>query len=111
MKRCWFGLGVLVGILVLGLLFGAYFGRLCREAGDTLSQIPPEEIIHRVFRKWEENRMLASVLCDHGDLEEIEENFRILDPAADNYREACLRLAAKLHALARAQQLSWENVF
>lgn len=115
MKRCRFGLALLVGILVLGLLSGAYLSDFCRSAGRELTlaaQSPaPEEVLGQVYRRWQAQRLLASVLCDHAALENIEELFRILQPQSPDFRENCLRLAAKFQALGQSQRLSWENIF
>ena len=115
MKRCRFGLAVLVGILILGLISGAYLDKICRSASRELTlaaQSPaPEKILRQTYSCWQEHRLLCAILCDHTALEAIGEQFRILDPDSDNFRESCLRLAAKFQALGQAQQLSWENVF
>lgn len=114
MKRCRFGLGLLVLILVLGLISGTYLDRFCTSAGRELvlaARSPaPEEAVGRVLQRWEAHRFLAAVLWDHAALEAIEEEFRILRPEAEDFGETCLRLAAKLQALGRSQKLSWENV-
>lgn len=115
MKRCWFGLGVLVLILVLGLLSGWYFSGICSAAGEELTlaaeSTQPEEVIRQVSRRWAEHRLLAAVLCDHAILEAIEEHFALLTPTESNFRESCLLLAAKFQALSQSQILTWENLF
>ena len=112
MKRCWIGAGILVLILVLGLLSGTFLRNFCREASSELTlaaegKVPAEGIRDR----WERHRTLFAMLCDHSSLSAIREEFRVLDPAGENFRETCLRLAAKLEALGDSQRLSWANVF
>ena len=114
MKRCRFGLGLLILILVLGLISGTYLDNFCTSAGRELvlaARSPaPEEAVRQVLQRWETHRFLAAVLWDHASLEAIEEEFRILSPGAEDFGENCLRLAAKLQALGRSQKLTWENV-
>ena len=115
MKRCWIGAGILVLILVLGLISGAYLRNFCREASGELilaaeGKVPAQRI-EGVRERWERHQSLLAMLCDQSILEAIGEHFRILDPAQENFRETCLRLAAKLEALGRSQSLSWANVF
>ena len=115
MKRCWIGVGILVLILVLGLISGAYLRNFCREASSELilaaeGKIPAEEI-EEIRARWERHQTLLAMLCDHSSLSAIREEFRVLDPAGEDFRETCLRLAAKLEVMGRSQSLSWANVF
>ena len=115
MKRCWIGAGILVLILVLGLISGAYLRNFCREASSELTLAAegkvPAQRIESVHRRWERYQTLLAMLCDHSSLSAIREEFRILDPEQENFREICLRLAKKLEALGDSQSLSWANVF
>lgn len=117
MKRCWFGAAVLVLLLVLGLLLSLFTTRFWEDLGKDMARAAEQaqaeavESAGQVHARWQKRRPLAAVLCDHAVLEAIEENFHILTPDAENYREICLRLAAQLHALAQAQKLTLENVF
>lgn len=117
MKRCWYGAAALVLLLVLGLLLSLFTARFWGNMSESLARAaeqPQGEAVEsaaRVHARWQKWRPLAAVLCDHAALEAIEENFHILTPDADNYREICLRLAAQLRALAQSQRLTLENVF
>jgi len=115
MKCCWIGAGILVLILVLGLISGAYLRNFCLEASSELTlaadgKIPAKEI-EEIRERWERHQTLLAMLCDHSSLSAIREEFRVLDPAGENFRETCLRLAAKLEAMGRSQSLNWGNVF
>ena len=115
MKRCWIGAGILVLILVMGLISGACLRNFCREASSELTlaaegKVPAKEI-EEIRERWERQETLIAMLCDHSALASIREEFRVLDPAGENFRETCLRLAAKLEALGDSQSLSWANVF
>ena len=112
MKRCWIGAGILVLILVLGLISGAYLGNFCREASGELTLAAEGKVSAEGIRdRWERHETLIAMLCDHSALASIREEFRVLDPAGEDFRETCLRLAAKLEALGRSQSVSWANVF
>ena len=115
MKRCWIGAGILVLILVLGLLSSTFLRNFCREASSELTLAAegkvPAQRIEGVYRRWERYRTLLAMLCDHSSLSAIREDFRVLDPAGENFQETCLRLAIKLEALGDSQSLSWANVF
>ncbi len=114
MRRCWFGLGVLVLILVLGLLSGWYFSKICTAAGEALilaaESEAPEELIAQAARRWQDHRLLAAVLCNHTALDSIQDHFALLDPNGADFREHCLLLAAKFQALGQSQKLTWENL-
>ena len=115
MKRCWIGAGILVLISVLGLLSGTFLRNFCRKARGELTLAAegkvPVQRIEGVYRRWERHKNLLAILCDQSTLEAIGEHFRILDPEQENFRETCLRLAAKLEALGDSQSVSWANVF
>ena len=60
-----------------------------------LAEFDPEEI-EEIRARWERSQTTLAMLCDHSSLSAIREEFRVLDPAGENFRETCLRLAAKL---------------
>lgn len=115
MKRCWIGAALLGLILVLGLLSGAFLGNFCEEMAAELTQAAREENSQGQIRaardRWEGHKNLLSILCDHAALEEIGEEFQLLDPGREDFRQSCLGLAIKLETLGQAQTLTWANVF
>ena len=122
MKRCWFGGGLLLLLLLAGLWTGRSMDRFCqslsrdmaRAAALTESDREEAQILTEQLReRWESRRKLAAVLSDHAPMEQIEEDFRLLnrDAEAEDFRETCLRLSARLEALGTAQRLSLENLF
>ncbi len=116
MKRCRFGLAVLVLLLALGLLCGRWTEKFFAEASRQIclaAEAPPEEagiLVRKVYAQWNRRRCLHAVLFDQDPLEEADTLFALLDPGSENFRENCLRLSLVLEALARAQQPCLENV-
>jgi len=122
MKRCWFGGGLLLFLLISGLLLSIWMGDFHRELSETMRQTAAlagedrekaQESAEEAQEKWENRAFLTAVLSDHAPMEAIEENFALLTPEAEeeDFRETCLRLSAQLNALGEAQMLSWENLF
>lgn len=122
MKRCWFGGGVLLFLLAAGLLLSLYLGNFHRELGETMlrtaalageNREQAQANSEAALKKWERRRFLSAVLSDHGPMEEIEEHFALLTPAAEeeDFRETCLRLSSQLKALGEGQMLTLENLF
>ena len=121
MKRCWFGGGLLLLLLLAGLLTSREMGRFCRELAEdmgraaVLTEEDREEaqiLADRVQEKWEKHRKFAAMLTDHAPMEKIEEDFHLLTPEAeeDDFRETCLRLASQLEAMGDDQLLTLENL-
>ena len=122
MKRCWFGVGLLVLLLVAGLLLTREMGIFHRDLGETMSRAAvlagenraaAQKLAVEVRDGWEQRRWLSAVLYDHAPMEQIEEYFALLHPGAEteDFQETCLRLAAQLKALWEGQQLTPENLF
>lgn len=122
MKRCWIGGVILILILVLGLTASIQMGRFHRELSGELDRAAQtagedreaaQQIVDQARERWERRRPLSAVLSDHNPMEDIEENFSLLTPGAEeeDFRETCLRLAAQLQALGNAQLLTLENLF
>ena len=112
MKRCWFGAAALILLLVLGLILSLPMARFWEELGQEIALAAEDPAIaEEVYKKWNSRRTLAAVLCDHAQLEAIEENFRALSADPENTREICLRISAQLHSLAQSQRPTLENIF
>ena len=121
MKRCWFGGGLLVFLLIAGFLLTRMMGDFHRELGETMAwaaEIAGEDreaaqaMADQAREKWEKRRKFTAVLNEHNPMEVIEVHFRLLTPAAEeeDFRENCLRLSEQLKALGEAQMLTLENL-
>ena len=122
MKRCWFGGGILIFLLIAGLLVTGFMGKFHRELGETMGRAATlagenreaaQKLADETRDTWERRRWLSAVLYDHDPMERIEENFALLIPGAEteDFRETCLRLAAQLKALGDGPMLTLENLF
>ena len=122
MKRCWFGGGLLVLLLIAGLLVSREMGRFHLSLREELLQAAEltaedreaaQSLANQAREKWESRRKFAAVLSDHAPMDQIQEHFTLLTPEAEeeDFREVCLRLAAQLEALGHGQLLTLENLF
>ena len=122
MKRCWFGADLLALLLALSLILSLHMGKAQREMETAILRAAEltnydreaaQELADQTRQRWERRRWLTAILSDHAPMEEIEENFRLLTPQAEeeDFRETCLRLSAQLKALGDAQLPTLENLF
>ena len=122
MKRCWFGGGLLVFLLIFGLVLSKHMDAFHQDLSEQMTRAAAlagedrtsaQELSDQTQKSWERRRWLTAVLNDHAPMEQIEENFRLLTPYAEkeDFRETCLRLSAQLKALGEAQLLTLENLF
>lgn len=122
MKRCWFGGGLLLLLLIAGLLIGRKAGSFHLELSEALLQAAAltdndrdgaQAQVNQARRQWESRRKFTAVLTDHAPMDQIQENFSLLTPQAEaeDFREVCLRLASQLEALGHGQLLTLENLF
>lgn len=111
MKRCWFGGAALALLLAVGLILSLSMARFWEGLGAEMAAAEGPADGTAVYEKWQDRRTLAAVLCDHAQLEAIEENFRALTGEPENAREICLRLSAQLISLAQSQRPTLENIF
>lgn len=125
MKRSWFGLGLLVGLLALGLWVQHYSQRLHAPILDLLKEAQTaaqtedwdrtEKQIQQAQKLWRKHMDVRAAVCDHDYLEEIDEGFAALKvwrEAQDSASTAalCAQLINQIDALAEAQKFSLRNV-
>jgi len=122
MKRCWFGGGLLLLLLLAGLWASRKTENFCLALSADMSRAAAlvaedreqaQLLADTVKVRWEAHRKLMAVVADHGPMEQIGENLLLLVPEAEeeDFRETCLRLSAQLEALGTGQILSLENLF
>lgn len=125
MKRCRFGAGLLIGILVIGLLATFWTGRRCDrlareiqlagEAAVALDWEAAEALTRKVYGHWKTAWPLFAALTDHAPMEQIDALFVRLDIYARaedhlSYSVICARLSREIDAIAEAQIPSWWNL-
>lgn len=122
MKRCWFGGVLLLLLLLAGLWSSRKMDNFCHSLSRDMaraaaltgeSREDAQILTDRVRERWNSRRKLAAAFADHAPMEQIEENFRLLNREAEeeDFRETCLRLSALLEALGSGQTFSLENLF
>ena len=122
MKRCWFGGGLLLLLLMGGLLISREMGQFHLQLSQQMrtaaaltdaDREAAQAQADQALAQWERRRKFTAVLTDHTPMDQIQENFSLLTPAAEaeDFREVCLRLASQLEALGQGQQLTLENLF
>ena len=122
MKRCWFGCALLLLLLLTGLWSSRKMDHFCQSLSRDMTRAAAltgenrddaQVLTDRVRARWNSRRKLAAAFADHAPMEDIDENFRLLNRAAEeeDFREVCLRLSSQLEALGKAQKFSLENLF
>ena len=125
MKRGWFGLGLLVFLLLGGLLATLYMGRTHREISRELEQAAAhalagywEEALEEARdarEDWEEGWHFSAAFADHEPMEEIDALFSQLEAyraTRDSvaFAAVCRQLARQVEAMGDAHSLNWWNL-
>ena len=125
MKRCWFGLGLLVFLLVGGLLVTgamtknheALSARLSRAATAAAAEdwAGAEAHFHAARQAWERDWHFSAAFADHEPMEDIDGLFaeaevylQSQDPEA--MAAICAQLARLTEAMGEAHALNWWNL-
>lgn len=126
MKRCWFGFGLLVVLLLSGLLVTWLMDRIHTPISQDLITAgeyalagdweQAEQLSRQARKNWEKNEMLRACFADHEPMEEIDACFAQLEIYCRMREEtafaaACGETARKADAMGEAHGLKWENVF
>ena len=125
MKRCRFGLGLLLVLLVLGAVSAWGMGKGLapmtegiRQAGDAALQEDwdtAEALSAEVKEQWEKGFPYLASLSDHEPMENINGLFAQLEVYAQsrdpqNFAAVCGQLAQDLEAMGEAHSLKWWNI-
>ena len=125
MKRCRFGLGLLLVLLVLGTVSAWAMGKGLapmtegiRQAGDAALQEDwdtAEALSAEVKAQWEKGFPYLASLSDHEPMENINGLFAQLEVYAQcrdpqNFAAVCGQLAQDLEAMGEAHSLKWWNI-
>lgn len=124
MKRCWFGLGLLVFLLIGGLLatramtlrHKAVAARLdtAAAAAEAENWAEAERQLGAARKQWEDDWHFTAAFADHEPMEEIDGLFaqsevylRSHDPEA--LAAVCTQLSRLTEAVGEAHALNWWN--
>lgn len=121
MKRCWFGGGLLILLLIAGFLTSRELEDFSQSLSEDMvlaaaltreDRAAAQEKVDKAREIWEDRKKFAAFVADHAPMEQIEEHFALLVPEAeaDDFREVCLRLSKQLQALGHGQLLTLENL-
>jgi len=124
LKRIWFGAGLLIALLILGIGSNmlmehtqlAQAQRLNRAAalaaeGDWAAA---RSLSADARQQWEEEQFLIAALCSHEPMDRIDGLFAQLEVLSDarsaaSFSSTCVYLACQLEALGRSHGFSFEN--
>lgn len=125
MKRCWFGLGLLVVLLGLGLFFSHRMTAGQEKLADTV-QFAQEAAVQEDWdrasmllgsarREWERGWHFTAAFADHEPMEEIDSLFAqgqvyLANREGAELAAICAQLARSLRAVGDAHGLTWWNL-
>lgn len=125
MKRIWFGVGLLVALLVLGILSSNFMERTHLTQAEDLNRAAelaasgnwPAAVDSYSAAKeaWDRKQFLIAALCKHEPIDQIEGLFAQLEVSAaarnsESFSSTCVYLARQLEALGKSHSLSLENL-
>ena len=125
MKRCWFGLGLLVVVLVLSILGSLFMTRIYENVEDDLNQAAQcalegdweaaDRCFLRAKRTWKAWERLRASLADHTPVEEADANFAATQVYGYtrqdvSFAACCLQLARQVAAVGDAHEFVWWNI-
>lgn len=124
-RRFWYGVGILLLFLVLGLWIAAAMDNTHAEIAEHLTQAAQamlsgereksEQTLRQAQRLWQRSRLLTAAASDHSPMEEIDSIFAQLEgyAAADDrtaFAAWCSRAASLVEAIGEAHRLTWQNL-
>lgn len=125
MARGWFGAGILVVFLVLGVVTGIVMNdahapteKLLEQAaektlsGDFENAVP---LAMAAKSRWERQRNGTAAVADHSPMEDVDTLFAEMEVYArteekPHFAACCSELARRVQAMADAHAFSWWNV-
>lgn len=125
MKRCWFGLGLLIALLVGSLLVTGYMDRANMPLADAMEQAGRKALegdwgnanalAGKARASWEESWNVGAVFADHEPMEDINGLFAQLEAYAQmkdplGFAAVCGLLKTQLEAMGDAHGFVWWNL-
>ena len=125
MKRIWFGAGLLVVLLALGIWSSSFMERTHLTQAENLNHAAElaasgdwsaaVDLCSDAKQEWDQKQCLIAALCTHEPMDQIEGLFAQLEVSAaarnsESFRSTCVYLARQLEALGKSHSLSLENL-
>lgn len=124
-RRFWYGTGILLLFLGLGLLatwgmetmhcpVTAYLDQAA-EAAMAGDEAAAETLAQAAKTAWQNRRNLTATMADHAPMEEIDSLFSQMEVYArignqGDFAAYCTRIARLVEAIGEAHSLTWQNV-
>ena len=124
-RRFWYGFGVLVVLMMLGLWTGWAMEQRQNPITADLEQAAQmamagdtdrgTALVTKAKTAWERTKILTATAADHGPMEEIESLFAQIQVYARagewaDFSAYCTRLAQLVAAVGEAHKFSWQNL-
>ena len=124
MKRCWFGLILLLVLLVICAGASRYMTRIheplsqsAKEAADYVLEGDwgnALSLTRKIRGQWEHRWGIIAAIADHEPMEQVRSLFHQLEAYAAagdpvGYASVCVTLSAALDAMADGSSLTWWN--
>ena len=121
MKRIWFGVVLLILMLVLGLISSTFMKETWLKQSENLNRaailasdgdwVNARNLLAEAQAEWEEKQLLLAVLCQHEPIEQIDGLFAQLENKCGTELAAlCRRISSLVSAVAEAHKLNWWNL-
>lgn len=126
MKRCWWGLVLLVVLLAGSLLSAWQMGRVHKPMADSARQAAAYALVNdwekanalaqQARAEWEKRWDFSAAFANHAPMEQIDSLFARLEAygKAKNshlFAAVCADLGQALESIGDAQGLNWWNIF
>lgn len=124
MKRIWFGIGLMVFLLILCLCSSFLMERICLSQSQALDHaaaaasngdwLTARRLIAQSKLEWDRRQLLFAALYDHGPIDQIEGLFAQLEVFSESRKTAsfestCVYLARQLESLGRSHSFNFSN--
>ena len=124
MKRIWFGVVLLILMLVLGLISSTFMKETWLKQSENLNRaailasdgdwVNARNLLAEAQAEWEEKQLLLAVLCQHEPIEQIDGLFAQLEVFSESrkgasFESTCVYLARQLESLGRSHSFNFSN--
>ena len=126
LKRIWFGIGLMVFLLILCLCSSFLMERICLSQSQALDHaaaaasdgdwLTARSLTAQAKQEWDRTQLLIAALCDHQIMDHVEGLFAQMEifsttRSAPSFGSTCVYLARQLEALGSSHSFTLENIF